>query len=144
MWRAEESNEIRRLIDVTATMDRMDFREKPKNRRASYYNPQCSCKLNQLGILIRRVRGTYGGDVSDYAGNRSSWTADMQTIKLLLNAVVSEDANFCTADIGDFYLGSTPSRKNTCGCHETKYRPTLSHNMATESAGVKTRPWCAL
>ena len=88
-------------------MDWMDFREKPKNRRASYYNPQCSCKLNQLGILIRRVRGTYGGDVSDYAGNRSSWTADMQTIKLLLNAVVSEDANFCTADIGDFYLGST-------------------------------------
>jgi len=30
----------------------------------------------------------------------------MQTIKLLLNAVVSENAEFCTADIGDFYLGS--------------------------------------
>ena len=44
--------------------------------------------------------------MSDYAGNRSSWTADMQTIKLLLNAAVSEDADLCTADIGDFYLGS--------------------------------------
>ena len=30
----------------------------------------------------------------------------MQTIKLLLNAVVSESADFCTEDIGDFYLGS--------------------------------------
>ena len=84
----------------------MDSRKKPKDRLASYYNPQCSLKKGEAGQLIRRVRGTYGGNVSDYAGNRSSWTADMQTIKLLLNAAVSEDADLCTADIGDFYLGS--------------------------------------
>ena len=106
LWRAEESKEILRLIKTTGTMNWMDYKKKPKDRLASYYNPQCSLKKGEGGELIRRVRGTYGGNVSDYAGNRSSWTADMQTIKLLLNAVVSENADFCTADIGDFYLGS--------------------------------------
>jgi hypothetical protein len=33
-------------------------------------------------------------------------TADQPTVKLLLNAVVSEDAKFMTADAKDFYLGS--------------------------------------
>jgi hypothetical protein len=30
----------------------------------------------------------------------------MQTAKLLLNAVISEDSEFLTADITDFYLGT--------------------------------------
>jgi hypothetical protein len=107
LWREQESKEILRLIETTRTMDWMDFKDKPNDRLSSYYNPQCSLKKGEAGQLIRRVRGTYGGNLSDYAGNRSSWTADMQTIKLLLNAAVSEDANLCTADIGDFYLGST-------------------------------------
>ena len=34
----------------------------------------------------------------------------MQTIKILINVVVSEGADFCTADIGNFYLGSTLER----------------------------------
>jgi hypothetical protein len=109
-WRAEESKELRRLIEITHTMCWMDAADKPSDRKASYYNPQCSIKINTLGDIIRRVRGTYGGDGSDYTGDRSSWTADMQTIKILFNAIVSEDANYCTADIGDFYLGSTLER----------------------------------
>jgi hypothetical protein len=109
-WRAEESKELMRLIEFTHTMDWMDASDKPIDRKASYYNPQCSVKISALGEIIRRVRGTYGGDGSDYTGDRSSWTADMQTIKILFNAIVSENANYCTADIGDFYLGSTLER----------------------------------
>ena len=109
-WHAEESKELRRLTEVTGTMDWIDAADKPSDRKASYYNPQVSVKVNELGEIVRRVRGTYGGDGSDYAGDRSSWTADMQTIKILLNVVVSEGADFCTADIGDFYLGSTLER----------------------------------
>ena len=109
-WRVEESKEINRLIEVTHTMSWMDASSKPADRKASYYNPQVSVKVNALGETIRRVRGTYGGDGSDYTGDRSSWTADMQTIKILFNAIVSENADYCTADIGDFYLGSTLER----------------------------------
>ena len=106
LWRIEESNEIIRLIETTATMDWFDFRLKPTNRTASYYNPQVKVKVAPDGTLHRRVRGTYGGNVTDYSGLRASWTADMQTVKLLLNATVSEGANLCTLDIKDFYLGS--------------------------------------
>ena len=105
LWRTEESNELLRLLEVTKTMHWIDPSSKPAGRIAAYYNPQVKAKLKD-GVLHRRVRGTYGGNISDYDGIRSSFTADMQTVKLLLNAVVSEDANFCTADIKDFYLGS--------------------------------------
>ena len=106
LWIAEESAELIRLLETTKTMHWMDAADKPKGRTASYYNPQVKVKIKD-GVLHRRVRGTYGGNVSDYTGVRSSYTADMQTFKLLLNAVVSEAAEFCTADISDFYLGST-------------------------------------
>jgi len=109
LWRLEESNELRRLLDTTHTIAWMDPAAKPRDRVASYYNPQVKAKVKD-GSIVRRVRGTYGGNVSDYTGARSSWTADMQTFKLLLNAVVSEGADFCTADIGDFYLGSSLER----------------------------------
>ena len=55
LWRAEESNEIRRLIKTTRTMEWMDFKLKPKDRLASYYNPQCSLKKGEAGQLIRSV-----------------------------------------------------------------------------------------
>jgi hypothetical protein len=106
LWRIEESNELLRLIETTKTMDWFDYRLKPSHRTASYYNPQIKVKVAPDGTLNRRVRGTYGGNVTDYTGLRSSWTADMQTVKLLLNATVSENANLRTLDIKDFYLGS--------------------------------------
>ena len=87
-------------------MDWFDFSLKPAHRTASYYNPQVKVKVAPDGTLNRRVRGTYGGNVTDYTGLRASWTADMQTVKLLLNATVSEDANLCSLDLKDFYLGS--------------------------------------
>ena len=58
------------------------------------------------GELIRRVRGVYGGNITDYTGPRTATTADMKTFELLLNATVSEDDYFMSADIHDFYLGS--------------------------------------
>jgi len=40
---------------------------------------QCKIKVK---VLVRRIRGTYGGNISDYSGNCSSCTADLQTVKL--------------------------------------------------------------
>jgi len=102
LWQHEEANELIRLIDTSATMDWFDFSLKPAHRTASYYNPQVKVKVAPDGTLNRRVRGTYGGNVTDYTGLRASWTADMQTVKLLLNATVSEDANLCSLDLKNF------------------------------------------
>ncbi len=61
---------------------------------------------------MRRVRGTIGGDRVDYPGPVAASTADLTTIKLLLNSlVVSDDAEWMSADITDFYLGTPLPRK---------------------------------
>jgi hypothetical protein len=108
-WIKGHSAEFRRLVTLTKTMRFIRSYQIPKGRKASYYNPQVRLKQKPTGPEYR-VRGTYGGDRSDYTGAVAAATADMQTLKLMLNAVVSEDAEYMTADITDFYLG-TPLRR---------------------------------
>ncbi len=77
----------------------------PMDRKAAYYNPQLKIKVKSDGTVYR-VRGTIGGDQIIYPGVTTAYTAHLETIRLLLNAVVSENALFMTADIKDFYLGT--------------------------------------
>jgi hypothetical protein len=52
-----------------------------------------------------RIRVTMGGDRINYPGDCGTPTADLLTVKLLLNSVIStEHAKFMTIDIKDFYL----------------------------------------
>jgi hypothetical protein len=56
------------------------------------------------------MRMTLGGNLVDYPGNVSVGTAEMETIKLLLNSVVSTPgAAFCSANVTNFYL-NTPMK----------------------------------
>ena len=142
LWIAEESAELIRLLETTKTMHWMDAADKPKGRTASYYNPQVKVKVKD-GVLHRRVRGTCGGNVSDYTSVRSSYTADMQTFKLLLNAVVSEAAEFCTADISDFYLGSTLEEPEYMWLTRLQVPDYICQRYDSALYGTVTRRWCA-
>ena len=52
-----------------------------------------------------RIRITMGGDRINYPGDCGTPTADLLTVKLLLNSVISTaHAKFMTIDIKDFYL----------------------------------------
>ena len=82
----------------------------PRDRTAAYYNPQLKTKLKPEG-LQRRVRGTIGGDKVYYPGAAAAYVANLETIRIQLNAAASEDAFICTADIKDFYLGTPLDRK---------------------------------
>jgi hypothetical protein len=82
----------------------------PADRKAAYYNPQCKIKIKPEGIQYR-VRGTIGGDQVHYPGVTAAYVAHLETIRILLNAAASEDADICTADISDFYLGTPLDRK---------------------------------
>ena len=82
----------------------------PKDRVASYYNPQPKIKTDANGKRTYRVRGTYGGDRGDYAGDTQAFTASMAAVKVLLNSVISDEADWLTADIKDFYLGTPVER----------------------------------
>ena len=64
-WIEASAQEFDRLLSTTKTMHFIRPEDKPPERLASYYNPQCSIKHG----TDKRVRGTYGGDRTDYTGS---------------------------------------------------------------------------
>jgi hypothetical protein len=123
LWHKAACEEFERLIDTTETMKFIPWEEKPKGRIVSYYNPQIRVKIKDGGAKEYRVRGTYGGNISDYLGPKAARTADMTSIKILLNAVASEGAEFMTADIKDFYLGTPMQRTEYMRVHLDQIPP---------------------
>jgi hypothetical protein len=60
----------------------------------------------------KRVRLTVGGNLIRYPDKVSTPTAELSTVKLLLNSVISTPgARFATFDLKDFYLGTPMMRK---------------------------------
>jgi hypothetical protein len=108
-WTLELCKEYRRLHD-SGTIRWNGFITKPDNRKATYFSLQVREKIGPNGEIKRRVRGTVGGNRVEFTGDRSSTTASLETLKILLNAVLSEDGYFCTCDIEDFYLGTPMER----------------------------------
>ncbi len=109
LWRLAASEEFIRLIEESHTMRFIYVTDKPTDRQASYFNPQPSIKVKN-DIALRRITGTYGGNKSDYTGPVTANTADLVTVKLVLNAIISENAKAATGDIKDFYLKSVLER----------------------------------
>ena len=107
-WMIAHGEEIVRLVE-SLTGKFIHRQDMPHDRKAAYYNPQVKIKMKPEGPQYR-VRGTIGGDQIHYPGTTAAYTAALETIRILLNTVVSEDANFFTADIKDFYLGTPLER----------------------------------
>ena len=115
-WERAGGEEIIRLFEsLTGRLIRIN--DIPKGRKATYYNPRCRIKMKN-GELQYRVRGTAGGDRVEYDGETAAFTASMQTLKILLNAVVSDqNARFATVDIKDYYLGTPLLDKHRIHAH---------------------------
>jgi hypothetical protein len=109
-YQQAECEEFDRLFE-TGTMRPIHHANIPTDRRGdvTYYNPVPKEKMVN-GIKTFRIRGTVGGDRINYVGDVSARTADMSVVKILLNAVVSENARWMTIDIKDFYLGTPLTR----------------------------------
>ena len=110
-WRQAEIKEFNRLFSSN-TMKPLHIHEQPMHRRkdTSYYNPQIKEKEDATGNRTYRVRGTIGGDRINYPGETSANTAAMPVVKILLQSVVSDDSNWMTLDIKDYYLNTPLSR----------------------------------
>ena len=111
LWRAAAHTEFLKLVEVRQVMHFVSKSEIPSGRVISYYNPQCKKK----SPTDLRVRGTYGGNLTDFTGNRVANTADQTTVKVLLNHCVSANRpdaqwDFSTADIVDMYLHTVLTR----------------------------------
>ena len=105
-WLTATSEEWTRLIDETQTLEFIDPAEKERGRTVSYMSMAPSLKPDASGDLtVERVRGSYGGNVTDYTGLRTANTASMVSVKTLMNAVVSDpNAKCMAADAKNFYL----------------------------------------
>ena len=110
-WQLKHDVEIRKLISGTQTMHPIHRRDISADRQKdiTYFNPVCKKKMKD-GKIKRRVRGTIGGDRINYPGDVSARTASLEVVRTLLNSVLADDANFMTADITDYYLG-TPLKR---------------------------------
>jgi Reverse transcriptase (RNA-dependent DNA polymerase) len=106
-WLQAEIEELDRLIDSDTILP-IHYADQPADRRSdtTYYNPQTKQKRDAEGHITYRIRGTAGGDKINYRGPTAAQTADMPVVKLLLHSVISDNANWMTIDIKDFYLGT--------------------------------------
>ena len=87
-------------------MHPIQLHQQPVDRRGdtTYYNPKPKEKYDDDMNKVYRIRGTAGRDRINYDGPTKANTAALSTVKILLQSVVSDDANFMTLDIKDFYL----------------------------------------
>ena len=104
-WQRADAEEIERLF-VTGTIAPIHFRNIPSNRVITYVNPVCVEKTNDDGSMKFRTRLTIGGDRIQYPYDTAAVTAEMDAIKILLNCMISENAEWSTIDLTDFYLGT--------------------------------------
>ena len=78
-----------RLVARTQTCKFLPDQQKPDNCKASYYNPQPEEKTKE-GLTIKRIRGAYEGNQGEpYPEDTAAYIADLTTMKLILNKVVS-------------------------------------------------------
>jgi hypothetical protein len=111
-WLLSSANEFGRLaqgvggrITGTDTIQFVPHSALPAGKRATY--PRFVCTERPQKAEPNRTRLTLGGNLIDYDGDVSVGTAEMDTIKVLLNSVVSTpEAKFCTADVTNFYLNT--------------------------------------
>jgi hypothetical protein len=110
-WEHGTSLEIGRLAQgclphTTSGSDTMHFiphTAKPPDRVATYLRIVAALKPNKADMY--RIRFTAGGDKIIYLGKVSTPTADLPTVKLHLNSVLSTPgAKYMSIDIKNFYL----------------------------------------
>jgi len=107
-WQAAGHREFVKLVETRKCARWIRRADIPSGRKVSYYNPQCKVKVGADNP--ERVRGTFGGNVTDFTGRREAYTADQTTVKTLVNHTISAPPidgvkwHWSTCDITDFYL----------------------------------------
>jgi hypothetical protein len=109
LWKRGFGNEVRRLfqgirdIPGTDTCFFIKLTNIPKDRKITYGKIVCDYKPHKKEK--ERVRLTVGGDMLHYSGDVATSTADITTLKILINSTLSTaDAAMMMMDIKNYYL----------------------------------------
>jgi hypothetical protein len=125
-WDASYSNELGRLcqgighhpqykhkkrIEGTNTFKPIQYRDIPTQRKGDITYTRVVCEIRPQKADPYRTRITLGGDRIRYPGDCGTKTGSLETVKLLLNSVLSTPtAHFASFDISNFYLGTPLDR----------------------------------
>jgi hypothetical protein len=113
IWERAEADELIQLLN-SSTIVPIRYDDIPEDRIGGivYYNPVVKQKRNDDGSIKCRVRGTASGDHLTVPYDVSARTASLETVKMLIQSVVSSKKKWRTLDVADFYLGTPlpPSR----------------------------------
>ncbi len=110
-WSKSFGKEIRRLATVTETIFFINKTKIPKDRKGDKTYARIVCVFCDGKKDKYRTRITMGGNLVNYPGNCGTPTADLLTVKLLLNSIIStSNTKIMTLDIKDFYLCTPMSR----------------------------------
>jgi hypothetical protein len=109
LWTRGFGNEVGRLfqgiwdIPGTDTCFFIKFTNIPNGQKVTYGKIVCDYKPHKKEK--ERVRLTVGGDKLDYSGDVATSTADITTIKILINSTcLTADAAMMMMDIKNYYL----------------------------------------
>jgi hypothetical protein len=104
-WEQADAEEMERLFR-SGTLRPIMFDAIPNGKQATYVNPICSEKLKDDDSVKLRTRTTIGGDKVDYPYSTTAVTAELESTKILINGMISDNSAFSTVDLEDFYLGT--------------------------------------
>jgi hypothetical protein len=115
-WELSAANEFGRLaqgvggrIKGTDTIKFIPHAAMPNDHTATY--PRFVCEHRPQKTEVNRTRLTLGGNLIKYPGDVSTKTAELETIKILFNSVISTvGATFISIDIKNFYLNTPLAR----------------------------------
>ncbi len=111
VWMKSFGTEIRRLVTTTETIFFRKKSEIPADRRKDITYGRIVCVYRSEKKDPYRTRITMGGNLVNYPDDCGTPTADIITVKILLNSIVSTlNAKFMTIDLKDFYLMTPMSR----------------------------------
>ena len=105
VWSKSFAKEIQRLADTTKTIAFVAKHQIPQGRRKEITYGRICCDYQSEKADPNQTQITVGGNRINYPGDCGTPTADLLTVKLLLNSIVSTmGAKFMTIDIKDLYL----------------------------------------
>ncbi len=105
VWTKLFRTEIRRLATTTETIFFIKKGDIPEDRKKDETYARIVCVFCDGKKDKYRTHITMGGNLVNYPGNCGTPTANLLTVKLLLNSIISTpNAKFMTLDLKDFYL----------------------------------------
>ena len=96
---------VKGVVEGTDTIFFIHKHEVPADRMKDVTYDRIYCNVRPEKKDLNRVRMTVGGNRINYPGDCGTPTADLLTVKLLFNSIVSTpNAKFMSIDISNFYL----------------------------------------